>query len=394
LTEEASRRDAAVARAHVEVDLGALVRNYRRLAELVAPARVMPVVKADGYGHGAVAVARELDPLDVAGFLVARTAEGVALREAGIRSPILVGSPAPEEALEASRRCDLSLVLSRLDALDELERFAAASGWRPAVHLKVDTGMHRLGVAFEEFDAAVERLRRSPALRWVGLMSHLGDGELGAAGRNARQIEAFRALAARLTTEERQRLVLHLANSAGALLEPTARLDVVRPGYALYGGRIPGAEVGLEPVMSVAAHIRHVVAVGPGETVGYGGSWRATRPSRIGIVGLGYADGYPWRVSNRASALVRNRRVPLAGAVSMDLVALDLTDSGGEIGETAIFLGRQGGEEIRIEDLGELSGQFGYELMCHFRLRLPHVYRRDGEAVAGHRTPASAESAT
>jgi len=372
-----------MSRAHVEVDLGALARNYRRIASFVAPSRVMPVVKADGYGHGSIAVARELDGLGVAGFLVARTAEGVALRDGGIRSPIVVGSPAPEEALEEARRCDLSIVLSRLDALDELEAFAAGNGWRPAVHLKVDTGMHRLGVAFDEADAAIGRLRRSRSVRWVGLMSHLGDAELVDAARNREQLAAFAALTARLAVEERQRIDLHLANSAGALLLPPARHDVVRPGYALYGGRIPGSALELEPVMSIAAHIRHIVAVAPGEAVGYGGRWLAERPSRIGIVGLGYADGYPWRSSERAAALVRGRRVPLAGAVSMDLVALDLTDSGGEIGETAIFLGHQGEEEIRVEELGEWSGQSGYELMCHFRLRLPRVYRREGEIAAG-----------
>ncbi|HEX9800947.1 MAG TPA: alanine racemase [Thermoanaerobaculia bacterium] len=369
-------------RAHVEVDLAALERNFVRVAREVAPARVMPVVKADGYGHGAVTVARCLEPLGAAGFLVARPEEGAALRRAGVRAPILVGSPLPAAALEQAAGDDLELAVCSLEQLAALERFAATSGWRPAVHLKIDTGMHRLGVAPAEVPAALERLRGSAAMRWIGLMSHLADADLADSPRNAQQEAAFRQAAARLGASERRRLTLHLANSAGALRLPTARFDLVRPGLALYGGEIAGVALGLEPVLALRGRIRQIQAVAAGEPVGYGGRWRAPRPSRIGVVGVGYADGYPWRAGGAAQALVRGVRVALVGAVSMDLLAIDLSDVSAGEGDEVTLLGRQGGEEIRLAELAAWSVQSPYELLCHLRLRLPRIELRDGVPVA------------
>jgi alanine racemase len=377
-------------RAHVEVDLAALARNYSRVARAVAPARVMPVVKADGYGHGAATVARALAPLGAAGFLVARPEEGSALRRAGIAAPILVGSPVPAAALAQAASDDVELAVSSLEQLAAVERFAAASGWRPAVHLKVDTGMHRLGVALAEAPAAIERLRASAVVRWVGLMSHLGDAELPESPRNGEQEAEFRALAARLDEGERRRLVLHLANSAGALRLPGTRFDMVRPGLALYGGEIPGVDLGLEPVLALRGRVRQVQAVAAGEAVGYGGRWRASRPSRVGVVGVGYADGYPWRAGGAARALVRGARVDVVGAVSMDLLAVDLTEVAAGEGEEVTLLGRQGGEEIRLAELAAWSGQSPYELLCHLRLRLPRIELRDGVPVGAGEAAATA----
>jgi alanine racemase len=390
LTDAPPSPQESAGRAHVEVDLAALERNFGRVAREVAPARVMPVVKADGYGHGAVTVARCLEPLGAAGFLVARPEEGSVLRRAGVRAPILVGSPAPEAALPQAADDDLELAISSLEQLAALEGFAVASGWRPAVHLKVDTGMHRLGVAPTEVPAALDRLRRSQALRWVGLMSHLADAELPESPRNAAQQEAFRGIAARLGADERRRLTLHLANSAGALRLPATRFDLVRPGLALYGGEIPGVDLGLEPVLALRGWIRQVQAVAAGETVGYGGRWRAPRPSRVGVVGVGYADGYPWRAGGSAQALVRGVRVEVVGAVSMDLLAIDLSESAAGEGDEVTLLGRQGEDEIRLAELAAWSAQSPYELLCHLRLRLPRLELRDSAPVADGEPAAAA----
>lgn len=368
-------------RSHVEIDLAALARNYRRVERAVAPARVMPVVKADGYGHGAVAVARSLAPLGAAGFLVARVEEGLELRRAGVRGSILVGSPTPSESLSSAADGELELAVSSLEQLAELEAFAAARGWSPGVHLKIDTGMHRLGLALAEARGAIDRLRRSAELRWVGLMSHLADADLPASGRNERQEEAFRGVAELLSESERRRLSLHLANSAGALRLPSTRFDLVRPGLALYGGEIPGIDLGLEPVMAVRGRVRQVQALVAGEPVGYGGRWRAPRPSRVGIVGVGYADGYPWRAGGVAEALVRGERVAVVGAVSMDLLAVDLTDVAATDGDEVTLLGRQGGDAIRLAELASWSGQSVYELLCHLRLRLPRIEIPGGVSV-------------
>jgi alanine racemase len=242
--------------------------------------------------------------------------------------------------------------------------------------------MHRLGVAPAEVPAALERLRGSAAMRWIGLMSHLADADLADSARNAQQEAAFRQAAARLSAKERRRLTLHLANSAGALRLPTARFDLVRPGLALYGGEIAGVALGLEPVLALRGRIRQIQAVVAGEPVGYGGRWRAPRPSRIGVVGVGYADGYPWRAGGAAQALVRGVRVALVGAVSMDLLAIDLSDVSAGEGDEVTLLGRQGGEEIRLAELAAWSAQSPYELLCHLRLRLPRIELRDGVPVA------------
>ncbi|HLF55635.1 MAG TPA: alanine racemase, partial [Thermoanaerobaculia bacterium] len=336
----------------------------------------------DAYGHGAVEVARALEPLGVAGFAVARPEEGVELREAGARARILVGSPVHPESLPQLARHDLTPIVSGLDQLDTLEAFAYASGWRPAVHLKVDTGMHRLGVPLDQAGTAFDRLRGSHLVRWEGLLSHLADAELPSSATNELQTSAFDELLARLSPAEHESLAVHLANSAGALRLPRTRHDFVRPGLALYGGAVPGSPLGVEPVLALRGRIVQVQLVAAGERVGYGGRWRAERASRVGIVGIGYADGYPWRAGGKAEALVRGRRAPVVGAVSMDLLALDLTGLDAETGDEATLVGRQGAEQITVAELAERAGTIPYEVLCHLRLRLPRVWLRAGHAPA------------
>jgi alanine racemase len=263
-------------------------------------------------------------------------------------------------------------VVSDLDQLAELEAFAAATGWRPRVHLKVDSGMHRLGVPLDAAPAAFDRLRASRSLVWEGLLSHLASAD-DMGGQTERPLARFRELVATLAAEERARLELHLANSAGALLHPETRFDLVRPGLALFGVTPAGAPIALEPVLSLAALVLQVKAVASGGAVGYGGRWRAARPSRVGLVGVGYADGYPWHAGAvpGAEALVGGRRVPLVGAVSMDLLALDLTDTDGRVGDEVVLIGRQGDEAIAVSEVARRAGTLAWEIVCQLRLRLP-----------------------
>jgi alanine racemase len=370
--------------ARIEVDLGALERNFRRLASTVAPARLLPVVKADAYGHGAAQVAATLAPLGAAGFLVARPEEGVALRAAGIGAPILVGSPSAGASLPWLARYDLTPVVSDLERLAELEAFAASQGWRAGVHLKVDTGMHRLGVPIAAVPAAIECLRRSRSLRWEGLLSHLAEAEDPASPRNEEQARTFAAVVDLLTPEERRRIAVHLANSAGALRFPVLRHDWIRPGLALYGGEPAESGLGLEGVLALRAPLLQIREVAPGGRVGYGGRWRAERASRVGIVGVGYADGYPGGGPAGLEALVGGRRVPLAGAVSMDLLSIDVTGCDVCSGDEVTLLGVQADEEIRITELARRSGVLAYEILCRLRLRLPRFW------LAGRRVSAPA----
>jgi alanine racemase len=376
--------------AWVEIDVAALERNFGALSRRVAPARVLPVVKADAYGHGQTIVARALEPLGPAGFGVALVEEGIGLRRAGVRSPVLVLSPAPPGADRALLDFDLTPVISAPDQLERVEARAAAAGRRLPVHLKFDTGMTRLGFPAAEAGRWLSRARESRWLDLVGVMSHLAEAEQPESDANRAQRAAFEGVLGLLERAERERLVVHLANSAAALQAPATRFDLVRLGLVLYGVGGPARELGLEPVMSVRAELAQVREVPAGTRAGYGGRWTAARPSRVGVVPVGYADGYPWRAEGRAEAILRGRRVPLAGAVSMDLILLDLTDVGGEVGEVVTLLGRDGEERVGASELAGRAGTLPYEVLCHFGLRLPRRAARGTarSAAAGRETVA------
>jgi alanine racemase len=362
----------ALRRAWVEIDLGALKRNFRRLSALVAPARILAVVKADGYGHGAVAVARALEPEGVAGFAVATAEEAIELREAGVAEQVLVLSPLPPDALETVRRFALTPVISSLESLTALQSFSKGNGWVAPLHLKFDTGMTRLGIDAREAFTAFEFVRSAPELRLEGVLSHLAEAETPESSSNELQQSRFDEVLALLSSGERAEVVVHLANSAAALHLPGARFDWVRLGIALYGYDSAGRRSEeLEPVLSVEAEIVQVKEIPSGTRVGYGGRWTAERPSRIGIVPVGYADGYSWRLGNQAEALVGGQRVPVVGSVSMDLLALDVTDCRAEVGERVALLGRQGAESISAVELAEKVGTIPYQLLCLFGHRLP-----------------------
>ncbi len=377
--------------ARVEIDLGALERNFDRLAARVAPAGAWAVVKADAYGHGAVAVARTLEARGAGGFAVALVEEGQELRRAGIRSPILVLSPVPPSAYPLLRRDELVPALSSLDQVATLEAFARRAGWSLPVHLKFDTGMTRLGIPWRAAGEAVRAVGESAWLRLAGVMSHLAEAEVPESAANREQLERFSTVVAALSSEQRARVAVHLANSAAALHQAPTRLDLVRLGLSLYGvdPASPVAPGELEPVLSVVAEIVQCHSVARGDRVGYGGRWVAQRSSRIAMVPVGYADGYSWRLGNRAEAIVRGRRVPVAGSVSMDLLALDVTDSGGEVGEPAVLVGRRGEAEVTVGELAGAAGTIAYELLCLFGLRLPRRHLRTS-ASAGVSRPAAA----
>ncbi len=381
--------EAALRPAWARVDLDALGRNAERLARRVAPARPAAVVKADAYGHGAVRVALELERRGFALLAVALVEEGVELRRAGITAPVLVLGTTPPAQLPVVRRHRLLPTVSSRGQLALWREAAADPGAPQPIHLKVDTGMSRLGVPLEELGEALGELRASPGLRLAGFMSHLGDAEIFDSPRNPAQEARFEAALGSLTAAERREAVVHLANSAAGLHRAATRYDLVRFGLALYG--IDPAEVDgdLEAVMSVAARISQLRTVPAGREAGYGSRWRAARTSRLATVPVGYADGYPWRLTNRARALLGGRRVAVAGAVSMDLTLLDVTGVEAAAGDEVVLLGRQGGEVVSAVELAGLANTIPYEILTRFGQRLPRVYLRGGaaESVASRFLP-------
>jgi len=370
--------------AWAEINLAALERNLQRIQECVAPAAVLAVVKADAYGHGATDVAHALQDAGADWLGVALLEEALELRRAGIALPILLLGPLQTDQLDWVESFDL------VPAVSSLEQIRLWSGWlctrdndRPRrIHLKIDTGMNRLGIPETEWTQAADLIRDLPRLRVEGLLSHFSEAE-ALSDERSREQETLFAQAVKFLSERisPRPTLLHIANSAAALHRPSSRGTLARAGLALYGLDPAGQDPNLEPVMSVRARIVQLRRLEPGAKVGYGGEWTATRSSLIGVVPVGYADGYSWRLGNRSSVLVGGQRSPVVGAVSMDMVSVDLTDTPAELGSTITLLGTDGSETVSAIELATLGVTMPYEVLCHFGLRLPRRVMRDGREL-------------
>jgi alanine racemase len=363
-----------------EVDLGALRRNLRRL-RTQAKVPLLFVVKADGYGHGAVRVARAaLEVPGVHGLGVSSVEEGAVLREAGVRAPILIlGSLYPFESTLAAVHYGLTPTVASLDGARRIQ--LAARGLRGsdrrrlplACHLKLDTGMGRIGVRWPAGREVVEYLLKAQGVRLEGLYTHLSRAD-DSAEFTRRQLSLFsrgvresEALGARLRWR-------HAANSAGLLLRPESRWDLVRPGLAAYG-----LWEGFEPVLSLKTRVVFLKNVPKGTPIGYGGRYRTRRASRIATLPFGYGDGVPRALSTArrpASLLVRGRRCPLTGPLSMDMAMIDVTDVPGvSVGDEAVLVGVSEGLEQTASDLARLADTIPYEIVTGLTARVARMYR-------------------
>jgi alanine racemase len=358
------------------IDLGAITRNVGQMRAAVGPGvKLWGVIKADAYGHGAVAVGRALESV-CDGLAVSLVEEGLELRAAGLRGPIIVlGAYYNRHHREV---LDEGLTPVVYDPGD-LERFATAAagrGGKVSVHLKVDTGMSRLGVAIDELPAMLDRLPTLPGLSLAGLCTHFASADVADGGATDEALARFRGCLDLARQRGLVDLTNHAANSAAAVRFPDARLDAVRPGLALYGV-MPSAHVGLagvEPALRLSTKIMAVHDVQPGMTVSYGGLWRAGRRSRIATLPVGYADGYPRHVRD-ASVLLRGARAPIVGAVCMDMLMVDVTDvAGAEVGDDVTLIGGDGGQSITVDDLARWAGTISYEILCGISKRVPRVY--------------------
>ena len=359
-----------------EVDLGVIRRNFDRISALVAPSAVWAVVKADAYGHGAVSVARALSDR-CAALAVSLVEEGLELRSAGIRAPIVVLGAYYDHCHAQVIEDGLTPVI--YDPLD-LELFARAAEGRSEnvdVHVKIDTGMSRLGIDPSLLPEILDRSRALPGIRIAGLCTHFAtaDGPSGTATRAA--LERFRACVAVAAERGLVSLTTHAANSAAAVRFPETRLDAVRPGLALYGAtaslEVPARD--LEPALRLSTRLMSVRRVPAGTSVSYGARWLAPRPSLIGTLPVGYADGYPRHVES-AEVLVRGRRAPVVGAVCMDMTMVDLTDVAGAcVGDAVTLIGRDGTERIGVDDLARWAGTINYEILCGISKRVPRIYK-------------------
>ena len=366
-------------RALAQVDLGAVERNCGRLRELLTGgAELCAVVKADGYGHGAVHCARAALEGGAAWLAVATAAEAAELRSAGIDCRLLVmGALTPPE-VRIALLADADVVAWTHEHLLALPDRAGAS--RARVHVKLDSGMGRLGT---KDPAAVRDLCRvvadDPRLDLAGLMTHFATADEPGDDYFAAQLDRFGALAGELR-DSHPGLVVHAANSAATFRDPGAHFDLVRCGVAIYGldpfGEDPAAR-GLEPALSLESYVASVKRFEPGDGAGYGQTWHAQEPTYVGVLPIGYGDGWRRSLSNNARVLVRGRARPLVGTVSMDNVTVDLgPDTGVEPGDRAVLIGEQGGERILAEEVAQRLGTINYEVTCGLTCRVRRAHRR------------------
>ncbi len=387
-----------------EISLSALAENYRAIARHIAPG-VTPccVIKCDAYGHGVIESARALEDAGALWLGVTSTEEGIAVRDSGVTLPILVMTGFWRGEEEALLRRDLTPAIATLEHIQALERAHATLGLthKLPVHLKVDTGMARLGVSLAELPALAARIAVSPVVELQGVFSHLSESEVLDSPIPERQRADFERAIALLAAAGLHPRYRHLANTAATLSRPETWNNMVRPGISLYGydldcklppnsdGTSPGefpqaahsqaahseAALPLRPVLTWKTRIIALRDISTGTPVGYNRRWYAARPTRLAVIPVGYGDGFSRHLSNRGRVILRDRYAPIAGNVSMDLTMIDVTDiPEAAIGDEVLLIGRSPHCSIGADDHARLAGTIVYEILCGLSPRVPRVY--------------------
>jgi alanine racemase len=370
---------------HLEVDLAVLRDNYRLIAGHVAPARVMPVLKANAYGHGLVAVARMLERERPFGVAVAYLEEALRLRRAGLRVPVLVLGGLVGAQIPQFLEQDLTLTASSVDKLLAIEACAVAKGVRARVHLKIDTGMERIGTHWHSAERLLEASLRVRNVEVEGIFTHFANADAPDAGDSRLQLERFEAV---LRFYERRSVPVplrHAANSGAILQLPRSYLDIVRPGILLFGSS-PSTELPLTlPVKQALRWVTTVVffkVVKARSAVSYGSTWRPTTDTRVVTLPVGYGDGYMRAMSARAEVIVRGQRMPVVGRICMDQIMVDIGATGTAYnGDEVVLLGagKEGQEltqkpAIRIEELAAWANTIPHEILTSINTRVPRAY--------------------
>lgn len=366
-----------------EVDLDALAHNYHQIRGRVHPGvRILAVVKDNAYGHGAVVVARELERLGVDLLGVAIASEGIELRDGGIKKPILVLSGIYEEEIDSVFEYDLIPIVFDGKIAEFLSHKAERKNRRVKVHLKFDTGMGRLGVPVEGARKFLEHIKGLPNLVIDGVASHfsMADEEY-----TRGQLKAYKGVVELFDGDGIRPTHWHISSSAPMIDFPDSWFNLIRPGIMIYGSypnRKYIGRIALRPVMRLRTAIGCLKKVPAGAKISYGGTYITQRESFIATLPIGYGDGYNRLLSNRGEVLLKAKRVPVVGRICMDMTMADVTDvEGVSAGDEVVLMGRQGGDEITVEEIAEKIGTISYEVLCGVGKRVPRVYTRDGKPV-------------
>ena len=361
------------------VDLNALGWNFRQIRSKVgSQVKVLSMVKANGYGHGAAAISKALAAEGSDAFGVATTEEGVELRQAGICTPILVLAGAYPDQVDQFFDNSLTPVIHALASLEELDAIVHRRKKSLNVHLKIDTGMGRIGFLAAEFNSWLPKIKTLKALKIEGVFSHFSHAESVEGSYTRQQLRTFQGIVERLRAEGIFPSLVHLANSAATITLPQAYFDMVRPGLMLYGiypSPAMASQICLKPVLSWKTRILQLKKVPAGSSISYGQTFVTKRESFIATLPIGYADGYPRLLSNRGEVLVTGKRAPVAGRVCMDLTMIDVTDIGKiQQGDEVVLLGRQGDAEISADDMAAWADTISYEILTSIGARVPRIH--------------------
>lgn len=388
MTRELQEKLESYQRVWAEVDLDAIWENMVHMKENIAEnTKILAVIKTDGYGHGGVPIAKMLEQLDfMFGYAAATYEEAHVLREAGVKKPILILGYTFPYCYEELIREEIRPAVYRRDTVEELAAAAAKVGKKAKVHIKVDTGMGRIGITPDEEGLEFVRfLMGHPELEVEGIFTHFAKSDEEDKTSAYHQLALFQNFIDRIQTELGLTIpVKHCSNSAAILEMPQANMDMVRAGITTYG-LYPSEEVSkdivpLRAAMSLYSHIVYCKMIHAGQSVSYGGLFTAQKDTRVATIPVGYGDGYPRSLSGRGYVLIHGKRAPILGRVCMDQFMVDISEIPEAMdGDKVTLLGMDGTERITAEELGELSGRFNYEFVCDLGKRIPRVYLQHGE---------------
>ena len=376
-------------RVYAEIDLDAIIHNMAQMQSRISnETKIMGVIKTDGYGHGAVPIGRELESLAVTwGYETATVEEAQILRRNGLKKPILVLGAAFQEQYGALMTEDIRATVFSLRQAQEMEEAAAQAGAQITVHIKIDTGLSRLGFqATEEAAEEIAQIAAMPHMIIEGIFTHFAKSDARDKTMAREQMERF--LKIRKLLADRQVIVpiVHCSNSAAIIDLPEANMDVVRAGISLYGmwpsDEVQKENLDLKPVLSLKSRIVFLKDLEPDRTISYGATYKTNGWQRIATIPVGYGDGYPRSLSNQGYVLIHGKKAPILGRVCMDQFMVDVSQIPETVmGDQVTLIGKDGEERITMEMLGDLSGRFNYELACDLGKRIPRIYTKDGSVL-------------
>lgn len=367
-------------RVQADIDLDAICSNIEATRQIIkADTKIMAVIKADGYGHGAVPVARALgDRVDAYG--VAILEEGISLRKAGFTKPVLILGCNPQQQIKGALEYDITQTVFQMETAKQIAKEALRQKKKAKIHIKIDTGMNRIG--FYDTEEALEQIAEIYGMEGIeteGIFTHFACADEADKTSVQRQIKRFNDFILKLENKRIFIPVKHASNSAGIIDLPEVNLNMVRSGISTYG-LYPSEEVKkerlcLKPAMEIKTEVSFIKEAGKGVGVSYGSTYITERPTKIATIPVGYADGYPRNLSSKGRVLIRQKSAPVIGRICMDQFMVDVTEiQGVQEGDAVTLLGRDGDECITVEELAKLAGSFNYELVCGISKRVPRVF--------------------